>query len=172
MACTAEMPNKRDFGRCVEAQAEQEPDRKHVPALGDEAEQRTEETREESAIVEQEVEILLDERFATLHRLKGAVDRHQNNDVEDCDGEQEQRRDAGADDSANLLHRIESRRKRRRGEGDADRHEHHDGRMAERKEKSNADWALPLLHKLSGDVVDRRDMIGIDRVAQTERKGQ
>ena len=44
--------------------------------------------------------------------------------------------------------------------------------MAERKEKSNADWALPLLHKLSRDVVDRRDMIGIDCVAQTERKGQ
>jgi hypothetical protein len=42
-------------------QAEQEPDRKHVPALGDEPVQRTEQAREESAVVEQEVEIVLDE---------------------------------------------------------------------------------------------------------------
>ena len=29
-----------------------------------------------------------------------------------------------------------------------------------------------MLHELAGDVVDRRDMIGVDRVAQTERIGQ
>ena len=110
-----------DFGRGVEAEAEQESDRKHVPASGDEAEQRTEEAGEEAATVEQDVEIVLDERLAVLHRLKRAVDRHQDDDVEDRDGEQEQRRDAGADDPADRLERIEERGERRRGDGDAER---------------------------------------------------
>ena len=59
-----------------------------------------------------------------------------------------------------------------RGEGDADRHQHHDRRVAERKEKADADRTLALLHELAGDVVDRRDMVGVDCVAQAERIGQ
>ena len=61
---------QRDFGRGVEPQAEQEPDREHVPAFGYEAEQRTEKARQEPAIVEQYVEILLDERFASFTAWK------------------------------------------------------------------------------------------------------
>ena len=94
---------QRDFGRGVEAQAEQEADRKHVPAFGDEAEQRSENAGEEATIVEENVEILLDERLAALHRPEGAVDRHEDDDIEDRDGEEEQRRDAGADDAADRL---------------------------------------------------------------------
>ena len=45
--------------------------------LVDHPEQRPEQPREESALVEQDVEILLDERLAALHRLEGAVDRDQ-----------------------------------------------------------------------------------------------
>ena len=44
--------------------------------------------------------------------------------------------------------------------------------MAERKEEADADRALALLHELARDVVDRRDMVGVDRVAQAERIGQ
>ena len=76
-----------------------------MPASGDEAEQGTEEAGEEAATVEQDVEIVLDERLAVLHRLKRAVDRHQDDDVEDRDGEQEQRRDTRADDPPTALNK-------------------------------------------------------------------
>ena len=172
LACTAEMPNRATSVAVSKPRPNRKPIGKHVPASGDEAEERTEEAGEEATTVEQDVEIVLDERVAVLHRLKRAVDRHQDNDVEDRDGEQEQRRDTGADDSAHLLERIEARGKRRRGECDADRHEHHDRRVAERKEKADANRTLALLHELAGDVVDRRDMVGVDCVAQAERIGQ
>ncbi len=44
--------------------------------------------------------------------------------------------------------------------------------MAERKEESHADRALALLHELARHIVDRRDMVGVDRVAQAERIGK
>ena len=50
--------------------------------------------------------------------------------------------------------------------------QHHDRRVAERKEKADPDRTLALLHELAGDVVDRRDMVGVDCMAQAERIGQ
>ena len=44
--------------------------------------------------------------------------------------------------------------------------------MAEREEQPDADRTLALLHQLARDVVDRGDMIGVDRVAQAERIGE
>jgi hypothetical protein len=44
--------------------------------------------------------------------------------------------------------------------------------MANREPEADADRPLALLHQLAGDVVDGRDMIGIDGVAQTETVGQ
>ena len=48
----------------------------------------------------------------------------------------------------------------------------HDGRVAERKEEANADRPLALLHELARDIIDRRDMIGVDRMPQAERIGE
>ena len=42
---------QRNLGRGVEAEAEQKSQRKHLPALGDNAKQRTEEPRQQPAIV-------------------------------------------------------------------------------------------------------------------------
>ena len=50
--------------------------------------------------------------------------------------------------------------------------QHHHRRMAEREKEADADRPLALLHQLARHVVDRRDMVGIDGVAQTERVGQ
>ena len=50
--------------------------------------------------------------------------------------------------------------------------DHHDGRVAEREEEADAERALALLHQLSRHVVDGRDVIRIDRVAQAERIGE
>jgi len=36
--------------------------------------------------------------------------------------------------------------------------------MAQREEQADPDRPLTLLHELARDVVDRRDMIGVDRV--------
>ena len=44
--------------------------------------------------------------------------------------------------------------------------------MAEREEKADGDGTFALLHQLARHVVDRRDVVGIDRVAQPERVGQ
>ena len=125
---------QRDLGRGVEAEPEQEADRQHVPALGHEPEQRAKDARQESAIVEQDVEIVLDEGLAALDRLKRAIDRDQNEDVEEGDREQEQRRDATCrrrrrTTSASRSCRCTSRR----GEGDRDRQQKNDRGMAERK---------------------------------------
>jgi hypothetical protein len=40
--------------------------------------------------------------------------------------------------------------------------------MDEREPQPDADWALALLHEFAGAIVDCRDMVGIDRMAQTE----
>ena len=44
-----------------------------------------------------------------------------------------------------------------------------DRRVPEREEQSDRDRTLPLLHQLARHVVDRRDVVGIDRVPQPER---
>ncbi len=44
--------------------------------------------------------------------------------------------------------------------------------MAEREIEPSRNRALALLHELARDVVDRRDMVGIDRMAQSEAIGQ
>ena len=56
--------------------------------------------------------------------------------------------------------------------GDRDRGQHDDGRVAEREEEADRDRPLALLHQLARDIVDRGDVIGIDRVAQAEAIGQ
>ena len=44
--------------------------------------------------------------------------------------------------------------------------------MAERKEEADRDRPLPFLHQLAGHIVDGGDMIGVERVAQTEGVGE
>ena len=67
---------------------------------------------------------------------------------------------------------IEARGERRGGERNANRQGHHHGRVSERKEEADADRALALLHEPAGNVVDRRDMIGIDCVPQAKGIGE
>ena len=61
------------------------------------------------------------------------------------------------------------RERRRRDRGDRER----DGeRMAEREEQTDRNRPLALLHQLAHDIVDRGDVIGIDRVPQSEHVGE
>ena len=47
-----------------------------------------------------------------------------------------------------------------------------DQRVTKRKEESDRNGAFALLHQLTCDVVDRRDVVGIDGVAQAEAIGE
>jgi len=40
--------------------------------------------------------------------------------------------------------------------------------MAEREHQPQSHWPLTLVHQLVRDVVDRRDVVGVDRVAEAE----
>ena len=47
-----------------------------------------------------------------------------------------------------------------------------DRRVAEREEEADAERPLAFLEELPRRVVDRGDVVGIERVAQTERVGE
>ena len=105
--------------------------------LPHDAEQRTEDAREQSAAGEQHVEILLDVRAAVLHAMERAIDRHEDEQVHHRDGEQEQRRHRRADRCPpTSCHDASLALERRRRRGDGDRREHDDGRVAEREEEA------------------------------------
>ena len=46
------------------------------------------------------------------------------------------------------------------------------GEWPSEKKKPTADRPLALLHQLARDIVDRRDVVGVDRVTQTETVGE
>ena len=57
-------------------------------------------------------------------------------------------------------------------EHDPDADRDHDCRVAEREEEADAERPLSLVHQLAGGVVDRRDVVSIEGVAQSERVRQ
>jgi hypothetical protein len=57
-------------------------------------------------------------------------------------------------------------------ERDQQRQREHDRRVTEGEPEPDAQRALAFLHQLAGRVVDRRDVIGIERMPQPERVGR
>jgi hypothetical protein len=158
-----------DLGGRVEAEAEQETERIHVPAPADEAEQWPKEAADHAAAVQQFVQRDLIEAATFAGLAERRVDVGQHDHVDRRDDEQEQRRHRRADDAAHLPEFGEpglDRRGRERNRGGG--RDHH-GRMAERKEQTDGHRPLAILHELAGDIVDCGDVVGIDRVTQPER---
>ena len=153
-----------DFGRGVEAEAEQDAERIHLPAAVDEPKEAAEQASEQSAIGEHEVEVFLDEPAAALDGLKRPPHRGEDNDVGDRDGEQEQSRHQSSDDAAKALERVETTLQLGRRDGNGDRQRDDDCRVAEREEQSDPHGAAAFLHQFAGHIVDRRDMIGVEGV--------
>jgi hypothetical protein len=58
------------------------------------------------------------------------------------------------------------------GGSDEERAKDDDGGVAEGEHESDGDGALAFLHELAGDVVDGRDVVGIDGVAEAEGVGE
>lgn len=70
--------------------------------------------------------------------------------------------------SPDLLQRRQLRLDESGGDGDRNGQSDHDRRMAEGKVEADADRPFAVLHEFSRDVVDRRDVIGIDGMPQSE----
>ena len=93
-----------DLARGVEPESEQDPERVHVPALADEAKHRLEEPREEPAVVEELLEGLLVIGAAGRDAPEHPVDVDEHDQVDEPDDQEEDGRDRGPDETADLLH--------------------------------------------------------------------
>ena len=100
--------------------------------------------------------------------MERAIHRREDEQVHHRNREQEERGHARADEPTDVVPRCEIGAQRSRRRRDRHRREDDDGRMAERKEQARRHRTLPILHQLSRDVVDRRDVVRVDGVSQAE----
>ena len=113
---------------------------------------------------------------APAHAQEDPHDARQDQQVEDPDQEQERARDASGR-SARSPGAASSRRSRpsplRPLMPSANRpaSSEHDRRVPEREEEADAERPLAVGHQLARGVVDRADVVGVERVAQAERVG-
>ncbi len=157
----------RDLAGGVEAEAEEEADRIHVPAARHQPEHRAAHPGDEAALIEQRVDVLLVDRVALPQAAIGLEDRDEDRDVHRRDREQEEGRGQRPEQAAVMPQGLEAAEQgRRRGDGACGEDDHR--RMAHGEEEADRDGPLAALHQLAGDVVDRRDMVGIDGVTQAE----
>jgi hypothetical protein len=150
----------------------QDAQRVHVPALRDHAEKRSQQPTEKAALRQQNVEILLDQTLAPPDGVEHPVHPDQYHGVGAGNRDQKERGHAGADQAADLLEMVEPRLQRADRKRHEDRRDDHDGRMPQREEEPDRNRPLPRLHQLACHIVDRRDVIGINRMTETERIGQ
>lgn len=160
-----------DLGRGVETQSKQEAERIHVPGFCDQAEQRSEQPREQAATGEQRVEALGVVNALLPYSAKRPPQAGEDDEIDGRDHEQEQRRHRRADKAADLPEQAVAAQAHH-----AERKQHgrgHDDRgMAERKIEPDTARCTARLHQLAHDVVDGGDVVGIDGVAQAEHPGQ
>ena len=121
---------------------------------------------------QQHVEVFVDIGAAVLDVLEGLVDAEEDEDVHDGYGEQKERGDERADDAADAVNGVDLILEGRRRCGDRDRGQDHDGRMAERKKEAHRRRTLAFLHQLARHIVDRGDMVGVDRMPEAETIGE
>ena len=161
-----------DFGGGVEAEAEEQAERIHVPAAADHAEDGAEESSEEAATAEEDVEVFVDVGLAATNGFEGAEDGAEDDEVRDGDGEEKEGGDEGADETTDFAGAIDVVVQGEGAGGDGDGAEDDDGGVAEGKHEAHGDGALALLHQLAGDVVDGGDVVGVDGMAEAEAVGE
>ena len=146
-------------------------ERVHVPALADHPESGPEDPRQQAPVVQEVLEGLLVVGAAGRDLPEHPVDVDQDDEVDDPDDEQEDRRDARPDQPADLRNAGMSLTKPAES-AISDRQGDDDRRVAEREEEPDADRPLAVLHQLAGGVVDGRDVVGVDGVAEPEGVGE
>ena len=139
-----------------------------MPTASDQIEHGAKEAGKEAAVAEQQIEVLFNIGLSAPDAHETAKHRLENDQIDDRNSEQEQRRHQRANHSANLPGRINAMLQRERRGRDRNGAHDDDGGMAEREHQSHGDWPLPLLHQFPRHVVDRGNMIRIDRVAKSK----
>ncbi len=158
-----------DLAGGIETQPEQHAEREHLPARVDAVAEPLEDAAAHQAAVEQpRFEPLLVE-IAAAHVAEDPDHVHEHDQVEDADREQERPRHAGADRSTPVLERGNAGPQGRRGDTDAGGEGEHDARVPEREEEPDPERLLAVLAELARRVVDRGDVVGVERVPQAER---
>ena len=73
---------------------------------------------------------------------------------------------------ADLVEPVELGLQRGGRGGDAGCRQDHHRRMAEGEKEADGEGLLALLHQFADDIVDRRDVVGVDRVTEAEHVGE
>jgi hypothetical protein len=110
--------------------------------------------------------------LAAFHAAQRADDRMQRHEVRDGDREQERRRHERADRAGDVVKRGEALAQPEGRGRDGGRRDDHDGRVPEREHQPDGQRTPAFVHQLARHVVDRGDVVGVDRVAQPERVGE
>ena len=134
--------------------------------------QRPAEAADEPALHEEIVDALLVVAAAGANVAKRAHDLDQHEQIDERDQIEKERRNGGADRRSHVLQSRKRASDRGGREGDRNGQCDDDRRVPERKEKPDGNRALVLRHQLSRDVVDRRNVIRVDRVPQPEGEGE
>jgi hypothetical protein len=104
--------------------------------------------------------------------LEARPDPAQNYDVDECDHHQENRRHRSADYAARRAESFETTLHRSGAERDCRGRQHDNGGVTEREGKPSRQRPFVLVHQLADDIVDGRNMVGIDGVPEPEDVGQ
>ena len=92
----------------------------------------------------------------------------QDHQVHQRNGKQEKRRHQRADHPADLFETGHLSLHGHRCDGNANRREHDNRGMAEGEHQADGDRPFADLHQFAGHVVDRRDVVSIDRMSKPE----
>jgi len=143
-----------------------------VPRARDGTEDRAKQAGEQPAPGEQGVERIIPNRLAIADPDERRPDAAQDEKIGDADEQQEDRRDHRADGATNVTPGSEAALQSGCRYGDRYGGKHDDGGVAKREEEADGMRCLVLLHQLADDIVDGSDVIGIERVPQSEDVGK
>ncbi len=163
---------QQDLGGGVEAEPEDQPDQEHVPGLGDRPHEPAEETPHHAPGLQLAFEFRLIE-VAGPQAPEHLENPGEHDHVERRDQVQEAGRHGRAHHPADGLvtrTRVNDRPEDGLG-GDAQAETHHDDDrgVAEGEVEPRAQRPFPVGHELAGRVVDRRDVIGVERMTGAQR---
>ena len=164
-ACVGRDPEEADLGRRVEAEAEQDAERIHLPASLDQPEEPAEEAAEQTAVGEHEIEVFLDEPAAALDRRGTCGRSRSSTSMLAIAMANRNSAETRVPITPPTLLKASKRSCRVAvaamaidGQRDDDR------RVAEREEQSDRDRPPALLHQLARHIVDGRDVVRVEGV--------
>jgi hypothetical protein len=141
---------------------------KHVPALGNQCEQRAQEPRQKPVLGHDGLNVFFAISVSPPRRLKRAPDAKEHKQIEEAYREEEAGRDQCPDQAAYVLEIFErildpGGEKTNQRTGD-----YHNGGMAKCKPEPHRHRALALLHQLARGIVDGGYMVRVDGVTKTQ----